>query len=265
MDDEQGSPQEWPPVAVENIPIDRTTHWHSHETSQLAYTSDGVMTVQTANGVWVVPPQRAVWIPGGERHAISARRPCRMQALYAHPGAVHISSDCCVVFIDPLTRELLVEAASFPDRYPADGPEARLMQVILDRLSRSEAEPLSIPRPRDERLRRLCDLLQANVADQRTLAELASEVGMTSRTAARLFRTETTLTFARWRQQIRLLSALELLGEGESVAQVANAVGYRDVSSFIAMFRQALGTSPARYFATMEPRRPPAHPDQPVS
>lgn len=265
MNDEQGAPQEWPPVAVENIPIDRTTHWHSHETSQLAYTSDGVMTVQTANGVWVVPPQRAVWIPGGERHAISARRPCRMQALYAHPGAVHISSDCCVVFIDPLTRELLVEAASFPDRYPADGPEARLMQVILDRLSRSEAEPLSIPRPRDERLRRLCNLLQANVADQRTLAELASEVGMTSRTAARLFRTETTLTFARWRQQIRLLSALELLGEGESVAQVANAVGYRDVSSFIAMFRQALGTSPARYFATMEPRRPPAHPGQPAS
>lgn len=244
---------EWPPVVVQDIPIDRTIHWHSHDASQLAYTSEGVMTVQTETGVWVVPPQRAVWIPGGQRHAISARRPCRMQALYADPGIVGISADCCVVFIDPLTRELLVEAASFPDRYAQDGPEARLMQVILDRLSRSEAEPLSIPRPRDERLRRLCDLLQADVADERTLDELASEVGMTSRTAARLFRKETTLTFARWRQQIRLLSALELLGEGSSVAHVAHAVGYRDVSSFIAMFRQALGTSPARYFATVAP------------
>jgi len=248
--------ERWPPVAVENVPIDDMIRWHSHEASQLAYTSDGVMTVQTETGVWVVPPQRAVWIPGGERHAISARRPCRMQALYADPGAVAISSECCVVFIDPLTRELLVEAASFPARYPANGPEARLMQVLLDRLSRSEEEPLSIPRPRDERLRRLCDRLQANVADQRPLEELASEVGMTGRTAARLFRQETTLTFARWRQQIRLLGALELLGEGESVAQVAHTVGYRDVSSFIAMFRQALGTSPARYFATPEPRHP---------
>lgn len=181
-----------------------------------------------------------------------------MQALYADPGTVGISADCGVVFIDPLTRELLVEAASFPDRYTQDGPEARLMQVILDRLSRSETEPLSIPRPRDERLRRLCDLLQADVADERTLDELASEVGMTSRTAARLFRKETTLTFARWRQQIRLLRALELLGEGTSVAHTAHTVGYRDVSSFIAMFRQALGTSPARYFATMG-ARPPAN------
>ncbi|MGC4192656.1 MAG: helix-turn-helix transcriptional regulator [Thermomicrobiales bacterium] len=255
MDDGGETSHDRPAVAVENIHIGRAIHWHSHRTSQLAYTSDGVMTVQTATGVWVVPPHRAVWIPGGALHAISARRPCRMQALYAEPSVVDIAPECCVVFIDPLTRELLMEAAEFPKRYPADGPEARLMQVILDRLARIEIEPLSIPRPTDERLRRLCDMLQADVADQRTLDELAAEAGMTGRTAARLFRKETKLTFVRWRQQIRLLRAFERLGEGESVAQVANAVGYGDVSSFIAMFRQALGTSPARYFATAEPHR----------
>jgi AraC-like DNA-binding protein len=47
---------------------------------------------------------------------------------------------------------------------------------------------------------------------------------------------------------LRLLVALEKLGAGASVTQVALEVGYNDVSSFIAVFRDALGETPARYF-----------------
>jgi AraC-like DNA-binding protein len=40
----------------------------------------------------------------------------------------------------------------------------------------------------------------------------------------------------------------ERLGAGESVSTVALDVGYEDVSSFIAVFKSALGETPARYF-----------------
>ena len=68
------------------------------------------------------------------------------------------------------------------------------------------------------------------------------------RTAARLFRQETGMSFGQWRLQLRLLTALEQLGTGDTVSNVALNVGYSDVSSFIAVFKAALGETPAKYF-----------------
>jgi AraC-like DNA-binding protein len=80
------------------------------------------------------------------------------------------------------------------------------------------------------------------------LDDFAEAASITARTAARLFTKETALTFGRWRQQLRLLTALVRLAAGASVTQVALDVGYSDVSSFIAVFKDALGETPARFF-----------------
>jgi len=57
------------------------------------------------------------------------------------------------------------------------------------------------------------------------------------------------MSFGAWRQQVRLLRALELLAAGEAVTGVAFDLGYESPSAFIAMFRRNLGASPTRYFA----------------
>jgi AraC-like DNA-binding protein len=163
---------------------------------------------------------------------------------------------CCVVAVDALVRELLFAAAAFGGAYPSEGAEARLVRVILDRLPALEVAPLELPSPRDPRLRRLADALVADPADARTLPQLARASGMTARTAARLFAKDTRLSFARWRQQLRLVVALERLGAGEAVTTVALEVGYRDVSSFIAVFKAALGDTPASYFHGRVPDQP---------
>ena len=90
--------------------------------------------------------------------------------------------------------------------------------------------------------------LASDGAEPAVLDNLAASAGVTSRTAARLFVKETGQTFGQWRQQLRLLVALERLGAGASVTQVALEVGYSDVSSFIAVFRDTFGDTPARYF-----------------
>lgn len=72
--------------------------------------------------------------------------------------------------------------------------------------------------------------------------------GASARTLARIFREETGMTFGHWRQQIRLLAALERLAGGEAVTIVALECGYESPSSFIAMFRRALGVTPGKYF-----------------
>jgi AraC-like DNA-binding protein len=63
-----------------------------------------------------------------------------------------------------------------------------------------------------------------------------------------VFQNETGMSFGAWRQQLRLLRALERIAAGDAVTTVALELGYESPSAFIAMFRKALGVSPGRYF-----------------
>ncbi|MGV8488771.1 helix-turn-helix domain-containing protein, partial [Pseudomonas aeruginosa] len=63
---------------------------------------------------------------------------------------------------------------------------------------------------------------------------------------ARMVRRETGMTFGQWRQQLQIIIALQQLSAGVSVQRTAEILGYESVSSFIGMFRKALGSPPAR-------------------
>jgi AraC-like DNA-binding protein len=149
---------------------------------------------------------------------------------------------------DALVQALVIASADLPLDQPFDEAATRLVQVLLDRLSALPAAPLGLNWPRDARIQRIADALSTNPAQSAVLEELAASAGVTARTAARLFVKETGQTFGQWRQQLRMLVALEHLGAGVSVTQVAFEIGYNDVSSFIAVFRDAFGDTPARYF-----------------
>ena len=170
--------------------------------------------------------------------------------LYVDPCWVEVPGECRVVLVDRLVEELLSAAASFGVAYPGGGPEERLIRVILDRLPLFQRAPLHLPSPKSAALKRITEALTEHPEDTRTLDAWSAAEGLTARTAARRFLAETGLTFGRWRQQLRLLAALERLGAGESVTAVAFAVGYEEVSSFIASFKAALGSTPAKYFST---------------
>jgi AraC-like DNA-binding protein len=98
-------------------------------------------------------------------------------------------------------------------------------------------------------------MLRADPADRRPLAELASAAGASHRTIERLFASEARMSFGRWRVRQRMIAALEQLAHGDSVSNVAYAVGYETPSSFIAAFRASFGTTPTAYFHDMQGRR----------
>lgn len=222
---------------------------HAHRRAQLVHAAEGVLIVTTPAGRFIAPPQRAVWVPGGMKHSVTSRRAFRLLTLYVEPAAAPLPNACRVVAVDRLVAELLAAAAALGADYPAGGAEERLVRVVLDRLPALAVAPLlHLPEPSSRELRKMTRALAENPADGRTLDEWAEGVGLTTRTAARRFVAETGMTFGRWRQQLRLLDAVERLGAGESVTSVAFDVGYQDVSSFISAFKSAMGKTPARYF-----------------
>ena len=239
-----------PIVAVAtDYPPGTRTEWHSHPRAQLVYAESGVMTVTTAVGIWVIPPQRAVWVPAGIEHRVRMTGWARMRSLFVAPDAAPgLPGACCVVTVSPLLRELIVRAVGQPRLYDPDGPDGRLMVVILDQLERLAVTPLHLPIPADPRLRRITDALMKDPADGRRLSDWATTAGASVRTLARLFVAKTGLSFGAWRQQARLLRALEGLALKRPVTEIAFDLGYQSPSAFIAMFRRALGKPPGRYF-----------------
>lgn len=224
--------------------------FHQHKRSQLLYATSGVMTVATHIGIWIVPPLRAMWIPAFTGHKIKASGRLSMRTLYIDPDyfAGPVES-CCVINVSPLLKELIRHAVEIPHLYPFNGPEERLLTVLLDQIKDMQITPLALPIPEDGRLKNIYTQLSANPGDSRTLEEWGKLVGATGRTLARHFRSETGMSFGQWRQQIRVLEALRRLGMNEPVTTVAIELGYDSPSAFISMFKKTLGKTPGRYFA----------------
>lgn len=70
---------------------------------------------------------------------------------------------------------------------------------------------------------------------------------ISSRNISRHFSRETGMTFAQWRQGASLMMARKWLAQGESVQQVSQRVGYKNVSTFIASFRKFYGQTPSHF------------------
>jgi len=225
---------------------------HFHPEDQLVFASKGVMTVRTKQGIWVVPPLRAVWIPAETPHSVAMSGPVSMRTLYLNPKLVRtLPRKCFIMNVSPLLRELILHACKFPKLNRRVSVQRRIIEIIVDQLEAAHSIPLQLPHPTDSRAIRVVQRLLAGPGEQWTLETLCEDCGASKRTIERLFLAETGMTFTKWRQQLRLLHAMQLLASGEKVTGAALDAGYSSPSAFISMFKRQLGTTPTRYF---EPR-----------
>jgi len=242
-----------PIVAFGGLLSDRSTvelDFHQHRRAQLMLALHGVLTCEAAGGLWIVPSGRALWVPGGVAHRVKATGPIEAYNVFVEPDAVADSSPiCCTVSVTPLLRELVIRAASFPAHRPDSTAQLHLAALLIDEIEAAPVERLHLPMPRDARLRRIFDGLMADPSDPRTTEDWARGVALSGRTLLRLIQRETGMSFGRWRQQLQIVVAIQLMADGASVQQAAFALGYESPGSFVTMFRKALGTPPGRFMA----------------
>ncbi|NRR29860.1 helix-turn-helix transcriptional regulator [Oxalobacteraceae bacterium] len=223
---------------------------HIHAKHQLVYAVSGVLQVNSDAGQWVVPPNRAIWMPAGTHHWVSCIGMTQMRSVYVHPSAVHhLPLEARAVAITPLLRELILAAMHIPQPYDVASRDGRLMALLLDELHTLPALPLHLPQPVDARLRQICGELQKRPESASTLADWAVRLAVDVKTIQRLFAKETGMTFGQWRQQTRLLRALEYLANGDKIVDIALELGYDSPSAFTTMFKRQFGQTPSQFFA----------------
>jgi AraC-like DNA-binding protein len=233
-----------------DFPQDFVIEPHSHERAQLIFATAGTMRVVTGPAMWIVPPKRALWMPAGAVHGIEMLDQVSMRTLYLRDdAAATMPASCRVLQVSPLLRELIVRATELSLHYDEEGAAGHLVALLLAELHGSQTLGLHLPMPHSQRLAMLCRALLDDPGDRRTLGQWAQTLNTSERTLARLFQKETSLGFAAWRQQARVLEAMGRLGGGAPVTQVALDLGYDSVSAFSAMFRRAAGASPSTYRA----------------
>lgn len=202
--------------------------------------TEGYYRARDARARYLAPAGRGLWAPGAA--ALEPHGSATAFAFDATP-ARRLPRETRVVRPGALLAELLRHVGE------TENPSAAARGLLAEQLGSCPAEPLALPEPRSPRARQAAAILTENPGERISLAELARYAGASARTLERAFAVETGWTFERWRQQLRLLVALERLAQGAAVSVVALEAGYDSTSAFIAMFRRITGATPRRFLA----------------
>lgn len=247
--------QQFNPDALDNLVIgiaaeigEHDSGVHQHRKAQLLYSSAGCMRFNLADTQVVLPPTRAAWLPAGVVHQVTMRDVVAYRSLYFEPETVASLPDKVTIFhVNPLLKAL-IDTMSFWPWDKSRHSQHNAFALLIEELLHADAQNLSLPLPKDKRLQNWLKQLQQQQKIPASLQDMAIEIGASERTISRIFSNETGMAYQAWRQQWRLLSAIEQLAAGASVAQVGFNLQFSSDSAFISFFKQYTGTTPAQYF-----------------
>lgn len=222
---------------------------HVHSRAQLVYADVGVMELYLQGRYWLLPPLKGLWIPAYCQHRMLAKTDVHLKTLYIHvePQPLQLPQQVTGIAVSPLLKELLIRAASIPLNYVDNSFEQRLLQLTLEEILHCQKPVLNLPIGQDPRIQQLCQYLLQHPQDERSLEEWSEQVGASPRTLMRLFKKELGIGFSLWKEQLKVMHAVQLLVEGKSLSYIASHLGYATQSAFSVMFKRVTGMTPTQY------------------
>ena len=227
------------------------TEWapHSHPSHELVWVRGGTLTSRVADRVFTVSEGYGLWMPAGVVHGGRATAGARFHDAFFAPDRVPFAfGEPKAIAMTPLLESLLTHLAR-SDLDPA--ARARAEAVVFDVLRPAERQ-FALQLPNGTRIDAIAEALLDDPADCRSLEEWSLRLGISERTITRAFRQATGLSFAQWRQMLRVHRALTLLSEGFEVTTVSEVLGYAQPSSFIAAFRRVMGSTPGTFLGAAD-------------
>ncbi|WP_251075941.1 AraC family transcriptional regulator [Streptomyces sp. ISL-12] len=231
------------------VPVPTEYPPHAHDLHELVWVRGGTLTSRVRNSVFTVFGGHGLWMPAAMVHEGRATAGAEFfHAFFAPEHTPFAYGEPKAIAMTPLLESLLTHLS----RTDLDAAaRARAESVVFDVMRPSERQ-FALQLPGDPRIDAIAAALLDDPADCRSLEEWARRLGTSDRTITRAFRQTTGLSFAQWRQMLRVHRALALLAEGSEVATVSETLGYAQPSSFIAAFRRVMGTTPGAFFGATD-------------
>lgn len=150
---------------------------------------------------------------------------------------------------EKLSRLLLSLHLALEQNVSSLEQEARLLDAVAHLLAHHSTVPPASPSLRREHhyVKWVRDYLQANYADNVSLAELGEFTGVSPFHLLRVFRDEVGLPPHEYQTHIRIARAKRLLRSGRRVVEVAAEVGFTDQSHLTRHFKRIVGVTPGRF------------------
>ncbi len=231
-----------------HVPAQGLYPLHRHAWGEFVYAFSGVMEVKLTQQHLLAPPQYGIWLPPDVEHIGMNRLEAHHCSLYVARNACDgLPDKACALNVDPLMRALLDRLHQCAPQSGGTQQQARLMQVLVDQLAQAGRANSYLPHSQDPLLGPVLQALQADPADNRSLADLATAFHTTERTLVRRCQRDLGMSLAQWRQRLRVVMALPRLESGDKVEAIALDLGYGSASAFIAMFRRLMDATPDEY------------------
>jgi transcriptional regulator GlxA family with amidase domain len=130
----------------------------------------------------------------------------------------------------------------------ADAARLSVMPLERDGGQAQFIVPEQPPAPRGSTLEPLLRWLDESAGRDLTMADIAAQAGMSTRTLNRRFREQTGTTPLRWLHRARVRQAQHLLETAaEGVDRIGDRVGFGSPTAFRERFKRIVGTSPHAY------------------
>lgn len=228
---------------------------HRHAWGEFVYSYSGVMEIALAQHHYLAPPQYGIWLPPDVEHVGFNRHAACHCSLYIAPELCAVLPAAhCALNLSPLVRAILDQLRRHPPALTPTAEQARLLQVLLDQLAHAPHAGSYLPGSSDALLGPVLRALTAKPADPRSLPQLARAANTTERTLMRRCQRDLGMSLAEWRQRLKVIEALALLEQGQTVESIGFDLGYSSASAFISMFRKLMGATPDEYRKSQVPK-----------
>lgn len=219
---------------------------HQHQKGQLLFAPQGCMRFALENAICMLPPTKAVWIPPQIPHRAMMTNVVAYRSLYFDCTVFTCPNSITVIEVDALLKALIDKMAL----WEWDKPEKEMKNattLFWEEFYSARRHDYQLPLPSNRRFLKFRQQIMQDDFTPPDLTSLANFVGASTKTVTRLFKIETGMSYQDWKQQWRLLKAIELLSRGMQVNNVSHSLGFSSDSAFIAFFKQQTGQPPLSF------------------
>lgn len=125
--------------------------------------------------------------------------------------------------------------------------ESLALTLVLRSIGRRTTHAAGASQSRQRLVDRAKLVLMGDLARRWTLADVATEVGVSAVYLTQSFREVEAVPLYRYQLRLRLARALDLLGEYEDLGALAHDLGFSSHSHFSSAFQQAYGRTPSEF------------------